>query len=326
MNRRAFLGVMTASALAAPAATGAQPAKQTYRVGVLSNTKFNNTTLGAVIAEDLGKRGYVTGRNLVIDERLADSKIDQLPRLAAELVSLHVDVIAAGPTEAIQAARDATTTIPIVMAYSGDDPVTRGYVASLARPGGNVTGVTALARDLAPKMMEVLRDTVPGITRIAVLANPSRPEHTAYLEIMRATPPPGVQVHAVEARGPDQYAAAFAAMTREHARGLVILGDVTFTRDSGQIAELAAQHRLPAVSLYRVFATAGGLLAYGPDQGRLLDLAADYVDRILKGAKPADLPVQQPTVLRLVVNLKTAKTLGLTIPPSLLLRADETIE
>jgi putative ABC transport system substrate-binding protein len=213
--------------LAAPLAAGAQPPGKVYRIGVLGLTTFSNTTLGAVLTAELGRRGYVVGRDILMEERLAEGKLDRLPALAAELIRLKVDVIVAGPTDAIRAARGATTTIPIVIAFSGDDPVESGFVTSLARPGGNITGVTALARDLPPKMMDVLRDAVPEIPRIAVMADPARPEHAAYLSTMRAVRPRGVQLQAVEARGPDQYAAAFAAMTRDQAQGLIILGEVT---------------------------------------------------------------------------------------------------
>jgi putative ABC transport system substrate-binding protein len=327
MDRRVFLGTLAGSVLlAVPIAARAQKAKRTYRVGTLGNTRVNNTTLATVMTAELRKLGYVVGQNIVFEERMAEGNVDRLPALAAELVRLQVDVIVAGPTEAIRAAHDPTTTIPIVMAFSGDDPVTSGFVTSLARPGGNVTGVTALARDLAPKMMDVLRDAVPDITRIAVLFNPARREHTAYLDLMRGSPPHGVQLQAVEAPGPDHYAGAFALMGKERAQGLVILGDVMFARDSARIAELSVAHRLPAVFLSRAFVAAGGLLAYGPDHDRLLSLAAEYVDRILKGTKPAELPVQQPTIFVLAVNLKTAKTFGLTIPQSLLQRADQVIE
>jgi putative ABC transport system substrate-binding protein len=306
-------------------AAEAQQAGKVYRIGVLSLTSFEDTTLAAVTIEGLGRLGYVVGRNIVVEDRFADGKVDRLPALAAELVRLKVDVIVAGSTVSVRAARDATTTIPIVMSFSGDDPVKSGFVTSLSRPGGNITGVTAFARDLAPKTIELLRDAVPGLTRLAVLTNPLRPEHAEYVRLIQAVRLQGMQLVVFEAAGPDQYDAAFAAMTKQHAEGLLILGDVMFTRDSGRLAELALLHKLPSVYLWNVYARAGGLMAYGPDLRQLLDLGTEYVDKILKGANPGELPIQQPTTFKLALNMKTAKALGLTIPQSLLLRADEVI-
>jgi putative ABC transport system substrate-binding protein len=303
-------------------AAEAQQAGKVYRIGVLSLTSFEDTTLAAVTIEGLGRLGYVVGRNIVVEDRFADGKVDRLPALAAELVRLKVDVIVAGSTVSVRAARDATTTIPIVMSFSGDDPVKSGFVTSLSRPGGNITGVTAFARDLAPKTIELLRDAVPGLTRLAVLTNPLRPEHAEYVRLIQAVRPQGMQLQVLEAARPDQYDAAFAAMTKQHAEGLLILGDVMFTRDSGRLAELALLHKLPSVYLWNVYARAGGLMAYGPDLRQLLDLGTEYVDKILKGAKPGDLPIQQPTTFKLAINIKTAKALGLTIPQSVLQRAD----
>jgi putative ABC transport system substrate-binding protein len=186
--------------------------------------------------------------------------------------------------------------------------------------------VTAVARDLAPKTLELLRDAVPGLTRVAVLTNPARPEHAEYMRVVQAVSPQGMQLQVFEAAGPDQYDAAFAAMTQQRADGLVIFGDVMFTRDSERLAELARLHALPSVYLHKAFVVSGGLMTYGPDLRQLLDLATEYVDKILKGADPGALPVQQPTTFKLAINIKTAKALGLTIPQSLLLRADEVIQ
>lgn len=326
MDRRTFLGTAASALLATTLRAKAQPAGKVYRVGVLSLTAFNNTTLGAVLIEPLRAHGYVVGQNLVFEERTAEGKVDRLPLLAAELARLKLDVIVAGPAVAIRAAHDATTTIPIVMAFSADDPVKSGFVADLARPGGNVTGVTAQGRELGPKHIELLRDAVPGITRIAVLTNPLVPQHSEYMSVMQASRPRGVELQPAEARGPDQYESAFAAMTKGRAEAVIILGDVMFTRDSRQLAELAIAHRLPSIYVFRAFVLAGGLMTYGPDEKELLDLAAQYVDKILKGARPGELPVAQPTRFRLAVNQKTARALGLTLPQSLLLRADEVVE
>jgi len=318
--------VLAVWSITVPLAVEAQQVGRVYRIGVLSVTAFDGTTLAKVITEGLRRRGYVVGRDILIEDKFADGKVDRLPALAAELVSLKVDLIVAGAAVAIRAAHDATTTIPIVMAFSGEDPVKSGFVTSLGRPGGNVTGVTAVARDLAPKTLELLRDAVPGLTRVAVLTNPARPEHAEYMRIVQAMRPQGMQLQVLEAAGPDQYDAAFSAMSQGHAEGLLIFGDVMFTRDSERLAELARLHALPSVYLHKAFVVAGGLMTYGPDLRQLLDLATEYVDKILKGANPGALPVQQPTTFKLAINIKTAKALGLTIPPSLLLRADEVIQ
>jgi putative tryptophan/tyrosine transport system substrate-binding protein len=209
-----------------------------------------------------------------------------------------------------------------VMSFVGNDPVEEGFVTSLSRPGGNVTGVTAAARDLAPKTLDVLRDAVPGLTRLAVLTNPARPEHAEYMRILQEVRPQRLELQVLEVRNPDQYDAAFAAMTKQRAEGLVILSDIMFTRDSKRLAALALSHKLPSVYLWKVFPREGGLMSYGPDLRQLLDLGTEYVDKILKGAKPGDLPVQQPTSFKLVINTETAKALGLTIPQSVLQRAD----
>ena len=244
-----------------------------HRIGVLSLTSFEGTTLAAVTTEGLTRLGYSVGRNLVVEDNFADGKVERLSALAAELVRLNADVIVAGHTSAIRAARDATTRIPIVMSFIGDDPVKSGIVTSLARPGANITGVTAVARDLAPKTVDLLRDAVPGLTRMAVLTNPSRPEHAEYVRLIHEVRPEGMQVQVLEAANPDQYDAAFAAMAKQRAEGLLIVGDIMFTRDSRRLAELALAHTLPSVYLWNVYARAGGLMAYGPDLRQLLDLA-----------------------------------------------------
>jgi putative ABC transport system substrate-binding protein len=267
MNRRNFVSMAAGALLATTFSAKAQPAAKVYRVGVLSLTAFNNTTLGALLVEPLRARGYVVGQNIVFEERSAEGKVARLPVLAAELVRLKLDVIVAGPAVAIRAAHDTTTTTPIVMAFSADDPVKSGFVTTLSRPGGNVTGVTAQARDLAPKYIELLRDAVPGVAHFAVLTNPLRPEHIEYVNMLQAARPRDLQLQTVEALGPDQYESAFAAMTNRHADALIILGDVMFTRDSRQLAALAPAHRLPSIYLFRAFVLAGGLLAYGPDEG-----------------------------------------------------------
>src|SRR4030095_6443134 len=229
LRKTVFALMLILITLALSRAAEAQPAGKVYRIGVLSLTSFENTTLATVTIEGLSRLGYVVGRNIIVEDRFADGKVERLPALAADLVRLNVDVIVAGHTSAVRAARDATTTMPIVMSFIGEDPVKIGFVTSLARPGGNVTGVTAVARDLAPKTIEVLRDAVPGVTRIAILTNPSMPEHAEYLRVLHTVLPGGVELHVFEATAPDQYDAAFAAMTKQRAQGLVILGAIMFT-------------------------------------------------------------------------------------------------
>lgn len=325
MNRRTLLRAVAAGVLA-PLANARAPTGKLFHIGTLSLSWARDSSLGAVLGPALVTRGYVVGRDVMFEERSADGDASRLSSLAAELVALKVDIIVAGPVAAIRAARDATRTIPIVMAFSGDDPVKSGFVADLAHPGGNVTGITAQARDLAPKWMELLHDAVPGISRIAVLTNSLRPEHAEYLSAMMSRRPEGIELHDVKVRGPDEYAAAFGAMTKLRADGLIILGDVIFTRDARRLAALAMAHRLPSIFLFREFTLAGGLLSYGPDEWQLIELAADYVDKILNGSSPAQLPVHRPTRFHLAINLKSAKQLGIVIPRFIVLRADELIE
>jgi putative tryptophan/tyrosine transport system substrate-binding protein len=218
-------------------------------------------------------------------------------------------------------------TIPIVMAFSGDDPVKSGFVASLARPGGNITGMTSLTSALAPKWIELLQDAMPGIKRIAVLRSPVRPDHTEQVDVMQAAARSrGIRLEVVEARGLEQYGAAFEDMTRQRAEAVIILSGPEFSENLVRLAELAAMHRLPSLWQYRDFVVAGGLLSYGPNIPDLSARAAVFVDKILKGTQPGELPVQQPTKFELAINLKTAKALGVTIPQSLLLRADEVVQ
>jgi putative tryptophan/tyrosine transport system substrate-binding protein len=271
--------------------------------------------------------GYVEGQHLVLEYRGAAGQYERFPALAAELVRLPVDVLLVPNTPAALAAKHATTTIPIVM-VGISDPVGSGLVASLARPGGNITGLSVMRPELVGKHLEILREVLPTISRVAVLWNPANP--VAALNV-RATEVAaqalGVQLYLQEARGPDAFDRAFAAMTRAHAGALLVLGDPVFVQHRRRLAELAATSRLPTMYQIqcRAFVEAGGLLCYGPsllDQWRR---AATYVDKILKGAKPADLPVEQPTKFELIINLKTAEALGLTIPPTVLFQATEII-
>ena len=268
--------------------------------------------------------GYLEGQHLIIEYREAPP--DHLVDLAAELVRLSVDVIVTWTTPAIQAVKHATTTIPIVMGASGD-PIRTGFVASLPRPGGNITGLTILSAELSAKRLELLTELAPGLARVAVLWTPANPamvlEWHATQEAARRL---GVHVQSLEIRGPNDFASAFAAATREHGQALFLTAEVLFSMHLPQILDFAARGRLPTSFHRREHVEAGGLMAYGVDLPDLFRRAATYVDKILKGANPGDLPVEQPMKFTLVINLKTAKALGLTVPQTLLFQADEVIQ
>ena len=270
--------------------------------------------------------GYVEGKNLAVEWRFADGKNERLPGLATELVQLKVDFILTAGEPPTGAAQKATTTIPIVMGNS-IDPVGSGFVASLARPGGNITGLSSLLGDLGPKHFEMLRSMVPRLSRVAVLMNPTNPGHAMILKsVQTAAQKSGAKLLPVQARNPQEIESAFSTMARENAEAVIVANDGVFAQDQRRIAELAAQHRLPSVTLRREYAEAGGLMSYGPSFLDQYRRAASYVDKILKGAKPADLPVEQPTKFELVINGKTAKALGLKIPQSLMISADKVIQ
>jgi putative ABC transport system substrate-binding protein len=310
--------------LAAPLAAEAQPAGKVYRIGIL--VPGSTSPQIQAFREGLRDLGYVEGQNLAIEYRSAEDRLERLPGLASELVTLKVDIIYATVTPAAQAAKNATKTIPIVFGASSD-PVDYGLVASLARPGGNITGLSNTAPDLSGKRLELLKEVVPGISRIAVLWNSANPIIARQLrETEVAAQVLGAQLQVVDVRGPDDFARAFRAVTMGRPSALVVLADFLTTGHRGRIAEFAAKNRLPAISEFREFAAAGCLMAYGPSVPDLGRRAAVFVDKILKGAKPADLPVEQPTKFEFVINLKTTKALGLTIPPSVLVRADEVIQ
>ena len=328
MDRRAFIGTLAGSVLAAPLAAEAQQPGKVYRIGYLSSSRSSaNPQLLQAFRQGLRELGWVEGQNVVIDYRFAEGRFERLPDLAAELVQLNVDVIVAGATPTTVAAKNATTTIPIVMVGVGN-PVGLGLIASLARPGGNITGLSFSIGSLATgKGLELLKDTVPKIRRVAVLSNPGNPSHTlAIREVQDAAPPLGVQIQLLEAREPSQFGTAFAAMARGRAEALLVISDSMFVLHRTPIADLATRNRLPSMHGLREHVEAGGLMSYGPNTVADFRRATLFVDKILKGAKPGDLPVEQPTTFELVINLKTAKTLGLTIPPSLLQRADQVIE
>jgi putative tryptophan/tyrosine transport system substrate-binding protein len=271
--------------------------------------------------------GYVEGRNITIAYRFTEGQDDRLPELVAELIHLKVDIMVTDGEAAIRAAQHATTTIPIVMAVSGGDPVGQGVVASLARPGGNITGLSLMLPEVSGKRLELLREAVPKLSHVAVLWNPEGSGSTlVFKETQTAAHALGLQLQSLEVRSPDEFDQAFAAMTREHADALVVISNELFFGHRRQLAELTVRHRLPAMFHLREYAEAGGLMAYGADAADMYRRAATYVDKILKGAMPADLPVEQPVKFDLVINLKTAQALGLTIPPSILFQADEVIK
>jgi putative ABC transport system substrate-binding protein len=323
MDRRTFISSATFTLLIAPLAADAQPVSKVYRVGVLSYLTLDELQGSfATFRQALTQLGYVEGRNVAFDVRTASGRLEALPALAAELVRLNVDVILAIAPLAIRAARQATSTIPIVMTFG--DPA---MFDSLARPGGNVTGVTALAAELAGKQVELMKEALPRVSRVAVLRNPEQPVHVAKLKqaeaVARAL---AVRLIVVDARGAEDFDAAFLTIASERAEGLVVFADGIFRSHRKRLVELASRLRLPAVYGSNGFAETGGLIAYVPDSAEAYRRAASFVDRIFKGANPAILPVEQPTRFELLVNLKTAKALGLTIPPSLLQRADQVIE
>ncbi len=270
--------------------------------------------------------GYVEGRNFSIEWRFADGKYERLPGLASELVRLNVDVIVAGTTLSVQAAHKATATSPIVM-VAVPDAIGEGFATSLSRPGGNITGLTNIVTEISVKHLELLRIAVPKLSRVAVLINPLNPSDSLILEqIHGAAYSIGVKVLPVEANSERQIEAGFRAMTRERTQALIVAADSYFDVQRGQIARLAGENRLPSISSNREMTEAGGLMSYGQDLDEHYRRAATYVDKILKGAKPGDLPIEQPTVLRLIINGKTATALGIAIPGELALRADRVIE
>ncbi|MGH8633752.1 MAG: ABC transporter substrate-binding protein [Burkholderiales bacterium] len=327
-TRRRIVLAFGAGALAAPLASFAQqkPAKVS-RIGYLDAASASATASRVeALREGLRALGYVEGKNIVIEFRWAEGKYERVPALAAELVQLKVAVIVAAGPPAIQAAQQATTTIPIIMVNS-PDPVGAGFIASLSRPGGNITGLSSISMDLSSKYLELLRVAVPKLSRVAVLVNPGHPQHPLFLKnIQAAANTIGVNVSPLQASTASQIETAVGAMTRERAGALIVLPDAFFNTQRRQITELAAKNRLPTMFWTRELVEAGGLMSYGLNYVEQYRRAAPYVDKILKGVKPSDLPVEQPTTIELVINLKTARAIGLTIPQELLFRADKVIE
>ena len=327
MERRRFVGAVVAGLLAVPMGVQAQPAGRVYRLGVLRATAPppSNQETGPTLLKALRDLDWVEGQNLKVETRYAEGKLDRLPILARELVQLHVDVIVAVGSAAIRTARDATKTIPIVM-WGSFDPVAAGFVASLARPGGNITGiVVGPGVSLVGKRLELLKEVVPRASAIALLASDDPNFRPQVPEAQKAASTLGIRLFTVEVRGGD-YTHAFSTIVGERAAALVVGATPFFMHARKQIIDLAAKHRLPAIYEWPEQVEDGGFMSYGSSQSALVRRVATYVDRIFKGAKPSDLPVEQPSTFELVVNLRTAKALGLTIPPSLLARADRLIE
>jgi putative ABC transport system substrate-binding protein len=324
MRRRQFITLL-GGLVALPLAAGAQQSGKVFRIGILANYRSGEPDLWAVFVRGLRDLGYVEGQNTTIVWRVSEGKYERLPAFATELVRSKVDVIVVPANQNALAAQQATRTIPIVM-IGITDPVGDGLVANLSRPGGNITGLSAnVGPELAGKQIELLKAAVPRVSRVAILANPGNPAHQVLIrEASSVARSLKIQVQALEARGPGEFASAFTAMTRERAGALLIIGDGMFSLHQARMADLVVKSRLPTMGP-RNMVTAGVLMSYHASTPDLWQRAAAYVDKILRGANPADIPVEQPTKFQLTINLKTAKAMGLTIPPALLERADEVI-
>ena len=327
MRRKFVICLLTTALLSTVPFAEAQQAKKVPRIGLLSPFSPSATARWhEAFRKGLRDLGWVEGKNISIEYRYAEGKRDRLPELAADLVRLKVDVIVAAVNTDAVAAKKATSTIPIVVASAGD-PVALGLVESLARPGGNITGLSQIAPELAGKRLELLKEIVPKLSRVAVLWNPQgTTSPLSWKEIQLPARELGVQLHSLEVRSPNDFDQAFEYATRARAGALAVMPDPVFTANLKRIVDFAAKSRLPTIFHSSEFADAGGPAAYGPDRADMFRRPATFVDKILKGAKPGDLPVEQPTRFELVVNMKTAKALGLTIPQSVLFRADRVIE
>jgi len=332
MRRREFIKLVGGAAAAWPLSVNAQPSAKIPRIGSMVTGSLQSPEARVQLdafRQGLRQLGYTEGRNIAIEYRGADGRIERFPNLAAELVRLEVDLIFAANTRAALAARQATSTIPIVSAVMGD-PVEDGLVASLAQPGGNVTGLTFLAPELTAKRMQLLKDALPNVSRVAALWHPGAYGERTMDDMLKATESAaqtlGVQLQLIEVRAAGELERAFSTMMKERAEALFLFPTPMLFLARRRIIELAATNRLPSVSQAREFVELGGLIAYGANINDLFRRSTVYVDKILKGAKPADLPVEQPTRFELVINLKTAKTLGIDLPLGLMIRADEMIE
>jgi putative ABC transport system substrate-binding protein len=327
MSRREFITLLGAAAavLLASSSSGAQSSRLPT-VGFLTNSSVTRSAenLGE-LTQGLRDLGYIEGRQIRIIPLFSEGRSDTLPELAAQLVRLEVDVIVAAPTQAILAAQQATRTIPIVMANTSD-PVRLGFVQSLARPGGNITGLSNQVADLGPKQLQLLRELIPTVRRVMVLINPRNPGHVRWIDYQKAAAQLGMSLHATEAASDAALDGAFAAIERRHLDALLVFGDGVFLNQRARIAQWAAAIRLPTMYVFREHVDVGGLMSYGPSSRANYQRAATYVDKILKGARPTDLPVEQPTRFELVINAQTARMLGIIVPTTLLASADEVIE
>jgi putative ABC transport system substrate-binding protein len=323
MDRRRFLATSLSTPLLVPLLASAQ--SRVARIAFLEGGNVGSH-LWRATREGLHDLGYVEGQNLTVEFRSADGHFDRLPQILAELIGLRVDIIVTIGDPVVAAAKAATSTIPIVMAGAGD-PVGRGFVSSLARPGGNITGLSNYAVTLTGKWLELAREIVPGIPRVAILRNAGNPTHPLFWAEGEASASRlGLAVYSAEVRGPDDFDPAFAAMTRERVGAVVMLPDPMLGSHRTRLAELSMKLRLPSISSFRENTENGCLISYGPSLAANFRRAASFIDRILKGAKPGELPIEQPTTFEMVVNLKTARALALTIPPALLARTDRVIE
>ena len=328
IDRRTFIGSVVGGILAAPLSAQSQQAGKVYHVGYLSTPTRESVEKGVeAFLRKLRELGWVDGQNLSIEYRWAEGNVERLPELAADLVRRKMDVIVAPAGSAALAAKKATSNIPVVMIFPSD-PVETGLVASLSRPGGNVTGTTFTAGpEIFGKQLQILKEAVPRASRVAILSNPADASFALQVRDVEATARAlRMRLQHVAARDPEELDGAFAAMARERAEALLVTGSSTFLAHRAKLAELAIRGRLPTMLSFRESVAAGGLMAYAVNMADFVGRAAVYVDKILKGAKPADLPVEQPTRFELVINLKTAKALGITIPQSLLLRANDVLE
>ena len=326
MRRREFVTLVGSAAAVWPLAARGQPVR---RVGFLLTPQRGTASLQVLLDafhEGLKQFGWIEGQNITIEYRFADGKEDALPGLAAELVQLHVDAIVADGTPAIRAAKYATQTVPIVMALC-NDPVASGFIVSLNRPGGNITGLSLQSSELAPKRLQLLTEIIPRLSRVGVLSNPLNPSHALGIEQTEtAARSLRIEVHVAEASAPDKFESAFATVGAARVDAIIVLPDGVFFNQHSRIAALAAAYHLPALFSEKEAAETGGLMAYGPSVTASFRRAAAYLDKILRGVSPADLPVEQPTKFELVINLKVARALGLSVPDRMLVTADEVIE
>jgi len=330
LSRRAFvrgIGALAAGCAieGVPHRAHAQQPASPPRIGVLLVAFSPESKEALAFREGLRAAGYSEGRDVLIEWRSADGNYDRVAELVADLVQRKVDVIVVQSTLAAQAVKRATSTIPIVMTSPGD-PVGSGLVANLAHPGGNVTGLSSMVAELSSKRLQLLKETIPGLTRVAVLWNPDTPPHTKAIEALKAAAPSlSIELSFVGVRTPEQFGPAFSAVSRAHAKALYVIEDPLFITHRMTLLKLASKARLPTIHTARQYADAGGLMSYGANYEDLFRRSAGYVDKILKGAKPGDLPIEQPTKFDFIVNLRTAKALGLTIPESVLLQANEVL-